>query len=58
MAIFVQLVGHKDSSGQNCPYVDKNVKVAIVVQLVAITVQLVDMIYSAGQKTVKVAIFC
>ena len=24
MAIFVQLVGHKDSSGQNCPYVDKN----------------------------------
>ena len=23
MAIFVQLVGHKDSSGQNCPYVDK-----------------------------------
>ena len=28
----------------------KNVKVAIVVQLVAITVQLVDMKYSAGQK--------
>ena len=36
----------------------KNVKVAIVVQLVAITVQLVDMKYSAGQKMVKVAIFC
>jgi hypothetical protein len=23
MAILVQLVGHKDPSGQNCPYVDK-----------------------------------